>query len=781
MIGQIVSHYKIIEELGRGGMCVVYKAQDTKLDRFVALKFLPLHLSQADEEKKRFIHEAKTASALDHPNICTIHEVNETEEGQMFIAMACYEGESLRERLERGPLEVEEAINIAIQIAGGLEKAHAKKIVHRDIKPANIILTDDGQVKIVDFGLAKLVGRSMLTKAGTALGTVAYMSPEQTQGTDVDHRTDIWALGVLLYEMLTGKRPFQGDYEQAVVYSILNEGPDPLTKFNASIPNSLEQVVGKALEKNRDKRYQSITELLDDLKSISEGIVPEAIKTRVRKADLQKRRKLILYIVSAVLIVVAVVVVSFLVRSSNVIDSIAVLPLKNLTGDAEQDYFVDGVTDELIGELGQISGLKRVISRTSVMQYRDTDKSLSDIARELKVDAVLEGTVYEAGDSVRIRFQLIDVLPKELNLGGSTYKRAKSDVLMMLSDITQSVADIIQVGLTAEEEIRLANAHQIDPEAYEAYLRGLSHWYKLTPADLEASLQYFESALKIDPDYGLAHTGIALVWIGRKQMGLAAPAETTPKIREAVFKALDLDSTLAEAHYALALFKTWSEWDWQGGEKAFQRAIELKPNYPDARVYYSNLLCYLKRAEEALEQGKMALEQDPRNSLVMGIYGLTLGMLGELDEAILQARNALRTSPHDPPSHSILWESYHIQGLFEKALVEAKAFFAGLGLEMISEMMNQEYEKNGYKEAMHLTAETLVSISKETYISPYFISFCYAFSGEKKQTLDWLENGYEIKEPSMPYLGGEGVITNLLHNDSHFKDVLRKMNLPVED
>ncbi len=352
MIGKIISHYKIIEKLGAGGMGVVYKAQDTKLDRLVALKFLPPHLSQDEEVKSRFIHEAKAASALDHPNICSIYEINDTDQGQMFIAMACYDGKSLKDKIKDQRLTIKEVIDYAIQIARGLEKAHAKKIIHRDIKPANILITEDGVVKIVDFGLAKLAGRTMLTKEGSTLGTVGYMSPEQTQGTDIDQCTDVWALGVIIYEMLTGKQPFAGDYEQAIVYSILNEEPVPITELRSDVSSSLEQIVNRALEKDPQKRYQSIQELLEDLESLSAGIVPEEIQARMRKAKLRKRKATILFAVAAGLIIAAVVVLILFTRGSETIDSIAVLPLKNLTGDAEEEYFVDGMTDELIGAAG---------------------------------------------------------------------------------------------------------------------------------------------------------------------------------------------------------------------------------------------------------------------------------------------------------------------------------------------------------------------------------------------------------------------------------------------
>jgi TolB-like protein len=778
MIGKAISHYKILEKLGSGGMGTVYKAQDTKLDRIVALKFLPPHLSQAEEEKKRFIHEAKTASALDHPNICTIYEINETDDEQLYIVMACYEGESLKDKIERGPLPFEEAIGIAMQVARGLEKAHSKKIVHRDIKPANILITTDEQVKIVDFGLAKLAGRTVLTKEGTTLGTVAYMSPEQTQGSDVDERTDIWSFGVILYEMLTGKRPFTGEYEQAVIYSIMNEAPEPVTDLRSDVLPSLGQIVERALEKDPEKRYQKVGELLADLESISAGIVPEEIQARLRKAKLRKRKRSILYGITAGLLIAAVTVLILITRQAEAIDSIAVLPLKNLTGDAEQEYFVDGVTDELIGQLGQISGLKRVISRTSVMQYKETDKSLSEIARELNIDAVLEGTVYEAGDSVRIRFQLIDVLAEEQNLWGNTYKRAKSNVLVMYSEITQTVADIIQVGLTPEEETRMARMQQVNPEAYEAYLKGQFHLSKFTPQDLETALYYYDRALEQDPDFALAYAGISLDWAFRQQFGLAPPHEATPRAKEAALRALALDSTLAEVHYAHAIVKTWGEWDWEGAEIAFRKAIELNSNFPDVRVYYSHLLTILHRPEEAMIQMERTLELDPFNALFQSLYSAELYFMHRFDEAIEVCQNVLNTVPNNLLALSILQYAFHHKQLYDRSLEALKMKFRALSFPEGEDALTSGYDEAGYQGAMNSVAELFEELSRVTYILPTDIADMYAYAGDKDRTLAWLERGFEEQDPNIPYIGVSPLWVDLLGEDSRFQDLLWKMKLP---
>jgi serine/threonine-protein kinase len=773
----LAGRYKIIEELGRGGMGVVYRAEDTKLKRMVALKFLPPELTHISEVKERFMREAQAAAALDHPNICTVYEFDETE-GTTFISMAYIEGQSLKEKIDSEPLELEESLKIATQVGEGLQEAHKKGIVHRDIKSANVMVTATGQAKIMDFGLARISGTTLLTKEGSTMGTIAYMSPEQARGEEVDLRTDIWSLGVVLYEMFSGQLPFKGEHEQSVVYAILNEQPKPVTDLRSELPVSIGQVVSKALEKDPENRYQQVEELLDDLKSISAGIVPEEIKVRLRKEKLHRRKRVISYAGIAGLII-AVSVAAFLLFKgpAEAIDSIAVLPLENLTGDVEQDYFVDGVTDELIGQLAQLSGLKRVISRTSVMQYKDTDKSLPEIARELNVDVVVEGTVYQVGDNVRIRVQLIDAFPEERNLWAHTYERAGTEVLAMYNEVARAIVNEVQITLTPKEETRLASALQVNPQAYEAYLKGMSHLYKLTPPELDAALHYFEQALETDPNYALAYTGISFVWGARQQMGLLIPSEATPKAKAAAQRALELDDTLAEVHYTLAGIRTWSDWDWEGGEQAFKRALELKPNYPEALVYYSNLLCYLGRLDEALAKAERAVQLDPLNSVILTISGGTLSYLGRYDDAIERYQNALQTSPNDPVGHNGLWECYYMKGMYEESLESAKAFFTGLGMAPIAEAMAQGFEEDGYSGAMTSAAETLIAFSKQTYISPYSISMMYALAEDKEKTIEWLEIGYEMKDPMMPYVS---IFTfDLLDDDPRYQDLLKRMNLPA--
>ena len=769
--------YQIIQELGRGGMGIVYKAQDTKLRRTVALKFLPQELTYVSEVKERFMREAQAAAALDHPHICTVYEFDEVED-KTFISMAYIDGQSLKKKIESGPLELDEALRIAIQAAEGLQEAHKKGVVHRDIKSANIMVTEKDQAKLMDFGLARITGTTMMTQEGTTMGTIAYMSPEQARGEKLDHRTDIWSFGVVLYEMFGGHLPFKGEHDQAVVYSILKEQPQPITELRSEIPASIDQVVAKALEKELDKRYQNIDELLDDLKSISEGIVPEEIKARLRKAKLLKRKRAILYAGAAGLLIIAtVIVLSLFTGGAAAIDAIAVLPLENLTGDPQQEFFVDGATDELIGQLAQIEAL-RVISRRSVMKYKGVDKPLPEIAQELGVDALVEGTVLRVGESVRIRVQLIEALPEEKNLWAQTYDRDMADVLAMYKEMARAVADKTRVKLTAQEEAVLASTRQVNPEAYEAYTKGMFHLYKLTPQDLELAKRYFELALEKDPNYALAYVGIAQFWGGQQQQGLVSPDEARSKAKAARQKALELDDTLAEVHYTLANQRTWLEWDWESAEKSYLRTLELNPNYPDARAYYSWFLFYMGRPEEAMDQIERALELDPFNAAFRGLYAWDLIYARRYDEALEDLLETLRTAPNDQMILSGLKAVYHMKGMHEEALEIWRAWFATMGDSEAEEALDSGYAEAGYFKALNQVAELYVARSRTTYVTPWQIATMYTRAGKKDEALEWLEKAYEAHDSNMPSIIVDPIF-DILRDDPRFQDLLRRMNVPL--
>jgi TolB-like protein/tRNA A-37 threonylcarbamoyl transferase component Bud32/Tfp pilus assembly protein PilF len=770
--------YQIIQELGRGGMGVVYKAHDTKLNRRVALKFLPQELTHIAELKERFMREAQAAAALDHPNICTVYEFDETEE-KTFISMAFIEGQSLKKKIEQGPPELDEAVRIAIQTAEGLQEAHKKGVVHRDIKSANIMLDERGQAKIMDFGLARISGTTLMTQEGMAMGTIAYMSPEQARGETVDNRTDIWSFGVVLYEMFSGQLPFKGDHDQAVVYSILNERPKAITAMRPEIPTSIEQVIDKAMEKVPENRYQNIAELLDDLKSISEGIVPEEIKVRLRKAKLRRRKKAILYTGTAtLLIIVTLIVLSVFTGHAEAIDAIAVLPIENLTGDAEQEYFALAATDELIGQLSQISAL-RVISRTSIMQFKGKEKSLPEIAKELNVDALVEGTVLQVGDSVRVRVQLIEALPEERNLWAQTYDREITDVQVMYREMARAIADKTRIDLTAQEEAILASTHQVDPEAYEAYRKGLFHWYRLAEHDLEIARQYFELALEKDPNYALAYLGLDSVLGGYRIQGLMPAIEASEKRKVYRQKAMELNPNLPELQFHIAGGNVWGtpNWDWEAGEKAYLRAIELNPNYAMAHAYYAYLLFYLNRPEEAMAQIEQALEIDPFHANIRTVYAWCLMYAHRYEEAVEFLEETIRTDPTGQMALGGLRAAYHMIGEHEKAIDVWKTWFSSRGEIEDEEALIRGYEEGGYYRALSTVADTKVERRKRTFVSPWQIATLYTRAGEKEKALDWLEIALEEQDPNFSYICVDPIF-DYLRDEPRFKELIALLNLP---
>jgi len=779
----IAGKYRILEEIGHGGMSVVYKAEDLKLKRCVALKFLPSDLMNSPELKERFLIEAQAAAALSHPNICVIHEVGESEE-RSYIAMEYVEGETLRDRIRRGPLKTEEALDIAVQVATGLGEAHGKGIIHRDIKSANIMVTEKGQTKIMDFGLAKLRGGSSLTKSQTTLGTVAYMSPEQARGDDLDQRTDIWSLGVVLYEMLTGELPFKGDHDQTVIHSILHREPKPPSKIRPSLPSGLDEIVLQALAKVRKNRYQTMEEFREDLAAVAEGFKPPKAKPGKKIFGIRTA-----YLYSALALLLTLI---FGFNVGGLRDRIiggaggaegavklAVLPFANLSGDPEQEYMSDGLTQEMIAQLGRLHPQSlSVIARTSVMRYKNSDTPIDQIGRELGVNYVLEGSAQREGGRVRVSAELIQVRD-QTQLWVDTFEREISGILALQSDVAQKVAGALALKLLPAEQTHLSNVKTVNPEAYEAYLKGLQHWYKLTPADFDASQQYFELALKKDPNYALAYAGIALFWAGRQQMGLTPPSEATPKARAAALRAVALDENAAETHYALAVVKAWSDWDWAGAESEFRRAIELNPGFPDARIYYSHLLCNLQRTEEAVAQGEKALELDPLNSLFRSLFAAVLVYAHRNDDAIAQGREALRWAPDDPLAHSLLWFAYHLKGMHKEALASAKVYLNGVYADPdVGKALDGVYAQDSYQSAMRAAAEALAAHFHSSYANPTDVAYLYVAAGEKGRALEWLEKAYELHDPCTPYIGLP--YFGSLRAELRFQNLMRRMNFPAK-
>ena len=768
--------YSIIEPIGKGGMGVVYKAEDIRLKRTVALKFLSEELLDYPDTRERFMREARATAALSHPHICTIHEINE-EDVRPFIVMEFVDGESLRQEIAGEPMDRSRALDIAIQAAEGLNEAHKKGIVHRDIKPGNIMLTADGQVRILDFGLAKVLGGSLITKEPMTMGTAAYMSPEQVRGEILDHRTDIWSLGIVLYEMLTGRLPFKGEYEQSLMYAIVNKEPESISKIQAGIPKELENVIHTALAKNPTERYQSMGEFLNDLKAVAEGLRPVKAKTRPFRGRILGFKKIHAYGgLGAFVALFTLVMIFFLPGRGRAYESIAVLPLENLSGDPEQEYFSDGMHEALITNLGQLGSLKRVTARGSVMRLKGTKASLSQIAQELRVDALITGAVLRSGDRVRVTAQLID--PKsEVQIWAHSYERDLRDILSLQNDIVSAITREVNVQLTPQEETRLASVRQVNPEAYDAYLQGRFHWQKLSKQGLDTALQYFTLALEKDPEYAPAHAGIAGVWGGYKQQGFMSDDEAAPKQKAAALKALQLDNTLAEVHGMLAGMNTWTDWDWLGAERQFRRAIELNPNNPGFRIYYSHFLNYMGRQREAALQAERAMELDPLNTLVQGIYAMYLMQARRYDDAVSILRKILDKEPDNAIALSTLRTVYHMKRMYKEALEIWKASYEAKEDQEAVEALERGFAEGGYQGALRRVAETFVARSRTTFVTPWQIATLYTRAGMNEEAIDWLEKAYEARDQNMPYISVDPIFDHL-RNEPRFQDLLQQMKLP---
>ncbi len=714
MIGKTVSHYKILEELGRGGMGVVYRAEDTKLGRQAAIKLLPVHLSGDDAAKKRFINEAKTASALDHPNICTIYEIDEIEGGRIIMAMAYYEGETLRDRIEGGRLEIEEAVDIALSAARGLAKAHEGRIVHRDVKPANILVTEDGRIKILDFGLAKLAGGTRLTRDGSTLGTAEYMSPEQVQGGDVDHRTDIWSLGVVLYEMITGRNPFRRDYEQAAMYSIVNDDPDPVSSLREDTPPELATIVERALSKDTAGRYRDMEGMRDDL---------EILMRRMQTDSTVK-----------------------LHNELQSMPSIAVLPFVNMSPDPENEYFGNGLAEELINALARIRGL-RVVARTSAFRFRGREEDIREIGRILNVGSILEGSVRKSGNKLRITAQLINV-DDGYHVWSERYDRELEDIFEIQDEIARAIVDKLEITLSLKPGTPIVKKYTSDLAAYNLYLKGLYHWNRMTPDGWVASKECYEEAVGIDPEFAPAYVGLAIWYQSQAYWGSMHPKEARAQSLENTERALEIDDKFAPAHTLLACNLYLIERNWIESEREFKLALELDPSSSITRVNYALHLLMHDRFEDAAVQPRIAQQYDPLSQIVNTWAAIVSYYTGNVEESIKLLERTIEIDPTSwQPHYHLAWE-YLSQSRLEEAAGEAKKAVELSGGASIALMLHSSasYLTGRTGEADELL-ERLLERGRQVYVPPIFIAWINMSRGRIDETYSWIEKAIEADDP----------------------------------
>ena len=778
MIGKTISHYTILEHLGSGGMGVVYKARDLKLDRTVALKFLPPELTSDLETRRRFVHEAKAASGLDHPNICTIHDIGEAEEGRTFIVMAYYEGETLKQRLTRGPLESAEAIDIAIQIVSGLTQAHERGIVHRDIKPANIILTSDGTATIVDFGLAKLSGVD-LSRSTSGKGTIAYMCPEQIRGHTVDQRCDLWALGVVLYEMLSGCLPFKGEYAEPLMYSVVNEEPLPLVHARSDVPDELRTIVDRLLRKDLAERYQSGSELLTDLQSLAERRGTRAAAQR--PGILRRRRpgKRFAYGAAAVLALALLLSLgwSSIFPERGRGNLVIVLPATNISESAEQEWFADAMTDALTTQLAQVSGL-RVISLSTAMKYRGTQKTPPAIADELGVDYLVEASSSPAGERIDLSVRLVDPTVDEY-VWAKTYKSAPRAVFLLVGEIAQAIAAELGADLTSEERRRFARLRAVDPEAYELCLKGNAHLNMFTKEETEAATVCFEKALEVDSSCAQAHVGLLYCYGFYTYWGAVPREEGLAKIRGAIASALALDEGLAEAYQGLGAFRLWQLWDWEGAGTAFERAVELNPNLPGIMgTEYAWYLMTMGRHEESIVEAERLLKLDPLSHAARNTAFSAYYRAREYQKAIDISRRSIQLLAANERYYWDLAAAQERSGSFDDAhrsRLEALSV-SGIAAGEVAryDSLYRAMGPEAYPRWLILRAEGEPLTSRYDLLTAAWI---HARLGETGRALDHLDEAYRAREGGLA-----GIKTDprwdMLRQDARFEELLERMGFP---
>ncbi len=767
----------------------VYLAQDTQLDRNVAVKILPADVARDRARMGRFVQEAKAASALNHPNIAHIYEIGEAD-GASFIAMEHVQGQALDDVISGRPLDTEEIIRIGIQVADALDEAHSKGITHRDIKPSNIIITPRGEVKVLDFGLAKVarpaqqalpasdVATQLKSAPGLVMGTVQYMSPEQALGREVDHRTDIFSVGVTLYEMTTGKLPFSGATETEIIDRIAHAQPDAIARFNYNVPAELERIIRKSLEKDPERRYQSARELHVDLKNLKRASDSSAVT--VEKAPPQQRAKIsrLTFVTIALVVLVLVGVGLYFLGGRNnaagdAIDSIAVLPLVNASADPNTEYLSDGITESLINSLSQLPKL-RVIARTTMFRYKGREVDPQKVGRELGVKAVLTGKVLQRGDNLIIQADLVDVADGS-QLWGEQYNRKFSDILAVQGEIAKQISQKLRMRLTGAEQQRVTKSYTENTAAYQLYLKGRYFWSKRTEEGLNKATEHIKQAIDIDPNYALAYVGLADCYNLLGFYSVLEPKEAFPRAKAAATKALEIDDTLAEAHASLGYVKLFYDWDLTNAESELKEAIELNSNYATAHHWYGVYLQFVGRFDQALVEMRRALELDPLSPSINANVGWPLYYARQYDQAIEQFQKAIERDQSSPLPHHWLAMVYGQKGMYEEAITEyQKALDLSGSRPRIVAELGYIYAVSRKRSEAQKALEELKELSKRRYVSSFYMALIYMGLGEKDQAFALFERAYEERSPRLIELKVDPIF-DPLRSDQRFAELMRKV------
>lgn len=785
--GAHLGPYEILAPIGAGGMGEVWRARDRRLDRDVAIKVLPEEFFEEKERRERFAREAKLLAAVNHPNIAVIHSFEEIS-GRYLLVQELVEGETLGGRLLGGALPSEEVLRLGHQLADALAHAHEHGVIHRDFKSANVIITPEGRAKVLDFGLAKrmkekeldeatTLSRATLTEVGTIAGTPAYMAPEQLRGLAADARSDIWALGVVLYEMATGRRPFQGKTGFELSSAIFSQKPPPLP---SAVPAALQAVIERCLAKEPSQRYQRGSEVRAVLESVQSG---RALSPWPALRYSLRRRPWLVF--SAALLATVALLVGLdafglrgrLFGSGGVsgIDSLAVLPLENVSGDPEQGYLADGMHDALITNLARLSGLKRVVARGSVMRFKGTNTSLRTIAKELKVAGLITGAVLKAGDRVRVTAQLVDPMT-EAQVWASSYERPLRDVLSLENEIVTAITREVKLRLTPEEKARLSTARPVNPDSYEAYLKGMNQLYKKTPEGFEKGMAILQQATYLDPTDPLPYAGLALAYpiMYHGPGGPIPPREGFPRARAAALKALELDDSSSQAHLALAAIKLYHDWDWAGCEREFKRALELNPKLVEAHAHYGWYLHLFGRNEEALAELKKSVELDPLTPVYTAWVGWLYVNLGQPDKAIEETRKALELDPNLIDGLVVLGEAYAQKKSFEEAIA-AHRKLAALNPDWKSELAGTYALAGRKQDALKLVAE----MEREDYSKFGLDVFNTQTSlGNKEEAFRALDAAFEYRHIFLPWNMRLMDAEFPWRSDPRWQEKLHRLNFP---